>query len=194
MGSHFIHPPDTVINLLLSYAPFTPILLVIANRSKTRIICTLSLLLEQFKLMAKSLQEHLVSTEGLARLAAHAQHLLEFQRTLETILPEALRPHARVASFRLGKIFIHTSNSAVAAKVRQLGPRIASALSSSASKVTEIGVSVQATPPARPKETHQRPALPGNQQKQGLNLLSQNLPPESALKRAIDRLIKVVTE
>lgn len=194
MGSHFIHLSDVVINLLPSYAAFTPILLVIANRSRTRIICILSFLLELFKLMAKSLQEHLVSTEGLARLAAHAQRLLEFQRTLETILPEALRPHARVANFRLGKIFIHTSNSAVAAKVRQLSPRIASALSSSASKVTEIGVSVQASPSTRPKETHQRPALPGNQQKQGLTLLAQNLPPESALKRAIDRLIKVVTE
>lgn len=150
--------------------------------------------LELFKLMAKSLQEHLVSTEGLARLAAHAQRLLEFQRTLETVLPEPLRPHARVANFRLGKIFIHTSNSAVAAKVRQLGPRIASALTSSAAKVTEIGVSVQASPSTRPKETYQRPVLPGNRQKQGLTLLAQNLPPESALKRAIDRLIKAVTE
>jgi len=144
--------------------------------------------------MAKSLQEHLVSTEGLARLAAHAQRLLEFQRTLEATLPEALRPHARVANFRLGKIFIHTSNSAVAAKVRQLGPRIASALSSSTSKVIEIGVSVQVSPSMRPQETHQRPALPGNQQKQGLHLLAQNLPPESALKRAIDRLLQVITE
>lgn len=144
--------------------------------------------------MAKSLQEHLVSTEGLARLAAHAQRLLDFQHTLEAVLPEALRPHARVANFRLGKIFIHTSNSAVAAKVRQLGPRIATALTSSAAKVTEIGVSVQASPATRPQETHQRPALPGNQQKQGLALLAQNLPPESALKCAIDRLIKAVTE
>ncbi|MDO9449925.1 MAG: DciA family protein [Rugosibacter sp.] len=144
--------------------------------------------------MAKSLQEHLVSTEGLARLAAHAHRLLEFQRALETVLPDALRPHARVANFRLGKIFIHTSNSAVAAKVRQLGPRIAAALTSPATKVTEVGVSVQASPAVQPKEIHQRPVLPGYQQKQGLTLLAQNMPPESALKRALERLIKVVTE
>jgi len=145
-------------------------------------------------MMAKSLQEHLVSTDGLARLAAHAQRLLEFQRTLETILPEALCPHARVANFRLGKIFIHTSNSAVAAKIRQLGPRIASALSSSSVKVTEVGVSVQTSPSTRPKAAYQRPALPGDQQKRGLDLLAQNLPPESALKCALDRLIKVIRE
>lgn len=168
--------------------------LVIANRPETRIRCIPFPLLELFKTMAKSLQEHLVSTEGLARLAAHAHRLLVFQRTLETVLPEALRPHARVANFRLGKIFIHTSNSAVAAKVRQLGPRIATALTSSTAQVTEIGVSVQANPATQPKANDQRPVLPGNQQKQRLTLLAQNLPPESALKRAIERLIKVVTE
>ncbi len=144
--------------------------------------------------MAKSLQEHLVSGDGMARLAAHAQRLLQFQRTLEAALPEALRPHARVANFRLGKIFIHTDNSAVAAKIRQLGPRIASALSSPAAQVTEIGVRVQANTFIATQPRPERPALPGVQQKQGLTLLAENLPQESNLRGALERLLRAVKE
>jgi hypothetical protein len=194
MGSRLIHPFDVAINLMLSHAAFTPILYCLCQSIQDKHNMPVFFSSGLFKLMAKSLQEHLVSADGVAQLAAHAQRLLAFQRTLETVLPEALRPHARVANFRLGKIFIHTSNSAVAAKVRQLGPRIASALSSSASKVTEIGVSVQACRSTRPQEPRERPVLPSNQQKQRLALLAQNLPPDSALKRAIDHLLKAVTE
>lgn len=144
--------------------------------------------------MAKSLQEHLTATESLARLAAHAERLMAFQRNLETVLPPALVPHTRVANFKLGKVVIHANNSAVAAKVRQMGPRIAMALSSSSSKVTEIGVSVQPLPAALTTAAYQRPKLPGAQQKLGLRSFAQDLPADSALRRALERLIKTVTE
>jgi len=45
---------------------------------------------------ARSLQEYLASGDGMARLATHAQRLLQFQRLLQAALPEALRPYARV--------------------------------------------------------------------------------------------------
>jgi hypothetical protein len=109
---------------------------------------------------ARSLQEHLNSGDSMARLAAHAQRLLQFQRLLEAALPEALRPHARVANFRLGKLLIHAANGAVAAKVRQLGPSLASELSNKGAKVTQIEVRVQARNPSStsPDGTSARPA------------------------------------
>ncbi len=143
---------------------------------------------------ARSLQEHLTSGDSMARLAAHAQRLLLFQRLLEAALPEALRPHARVANFRLGKIFIHTANGAVAAKIRQLGPRLASELSNKDVKITQIEVRVQAQNPVLHNSKHERPALPGEKQKQGLTALTRNLPNDSPLKGALERLLRSVKE
>ncbi|MCF8197617.1 MAG: DciA family protein [Sulfuritalea sp.] len=143
---------------------------------------------------ARSLQEHLASGDSMARLAAHAQRLLLFQRLLEAALPESLRPHARVANFRLGKIFIHTANGAVAAKIRQLGPRLANELSNKDVKVTQIEVRVQARNPPPPSVPHERPALPGDNQKQGLTTLTQKLPDGSPLKQALERLLHSVKE
>ncbi|MBT9462168.1 MAG: DUF721 domain-containing protein [Rugosibacter sp.] len=144
--------------------------------------------------MAKSLQEHLTATEGLARLAAHAERLMAFDRSLKTVLPATLASHARVANFKLGKLFIHTDNSAVAAKVRQLGPRIALALSASAVKVAEVGVSVHPLPVALTSLAHQRPSMPGNKQTADLTSLAQSLPENSALKRAVERLLHTVNK
>ena len=143
---------------------------------------------------SRSLQEHLVSGDHLARLASHAQRLLQFQRSLEASLPAALAPHVRVANVRLGKLFVHAANGAVAAKVRQLGPRIASELSIKGVKITQIEVRVQAGIQNPPREKHQRPALPGLTQKQGLTALARNLPPDSPLRTALDRLLQSVKE
>ena len=143
---------------------------------------------------ARSLQEFLVSGDSLARLSAQAQRLLQFQRLLEAALPEALRPHARVANFRLGKLFIHAANGAVAAKIRQLGPRLASDLSVQDAKLTQIEVRVQARNPAQRRRPHERPSPPGIRQKQGLTALANRLPGDSPLKDALERLLRSVKE
>lgn len=143
---------------------------------------------------SRSLQEHLASGDSMARLAAHAQRLLQFQRLLETVLPEALRPYARVANFRLGKLFIHAANGAVAAKIRQIGPRLASELSSKDVKVTQIEVKVQARNPLPVSPKHVRPTLPSIKQKQALTKLTQRLPAGSRLQQALERLLRTVKE
>lgn len=130
----------------------------------------------------------------MARLAAHAQRLLQFQRLLEAALPAALRPHARVANFRLGKLLIHAENGAVAAKIRQFGPSLANDLSHKEQKVTQIEVRVQARNPSPPPLPHKRPSLPGSKQKQGLTVLARDLPAESPLKNALERLLRSVKE
>jgi len=143
---------------------------------------------------SRSLQEHLASGDSMARLAAHAQRLLQFQHLLEAALPAGLRPYARVANFRLGKLFIHAANGAVAAKIRQFGPRLASDLSNSGAKVTQIEVKVQARNPSPASPRHERPALPGIKQKQALTILTNQLPSESPLKNALENLLRTVKE
>ena len=141
--------------------------------------------------MAKSLQEHLTSGDGIAHLAAHADRLLQLQAALETALPAALWPYVRVVNFRQGKARIHASSSAVANKIRQLGPRLADALSSPTAQVTQIEVRVQAgQPPLATSPAHARPALPGNVQRQALAALAASLPAESPLKPSLERLLR----
>lgn len=144
--------------------------------------------------MAKSLQEHLASGNSMARLVAHADRLRLLQTRLEATLPAALRPHARVANFRLGKLSIHANNGAIAAKIRQLGPRIASQLSDRATEITQIGVKVQPLASATPPPPHERPSLPGDEQKRGLARLAQSVPRESGLARALERLLHAIKE
>lgn len=143
---------------------------------------------------SRSLQEHLASGDSMARLAAHAQRLLQFQRLLEAALPAALRPYARVANFRLGKLLIHAENGAVAAKIRQFGPSLANDLSHKEAKVTQIEVRVQARNRPSAPVSHGRPALPGLKQKQGLTALARDLPVESPLKGPLERLLRSIKE
>ena len=141
---------------------------------------------------SRSLQEHLASGESMARLAAHARRLLQFQRLLEAALPAALRPYARVANFRLGKLLIHAENGAVAAKIRQFGPSLANDLSNNGPKVTQIEVRVQARNRPSAIVSQERPAPPGSKQKQGLTALARKLPQESPLKGPLERLLRSI--
>lgn len=143
---------------------------------------------------SRSLQEHLASGDSMARLAAHAQRLLQFQRLLEAALPAALRPYARVANFRLGKLLIHAENGAVAAKIRQFGPSLANDLSNKEAKITQIEVRVQARNRPSATASQGRPSLPGLKQKQGLTALAHNLPLESPLKGPLERLLRSIKE
>ena len=143
---------------------------------------------------SRSLQDHLASGDSMARLAAHAQRLLQFQRLLEAALPAALKPYARVANFRLGKLLIHADSGAVAAKIRQFGPRLASDLSSKEAKITQIEVRVQARNRSSALAPMERPSLPGSKQKQGLTALARKLPQESPLKGPLERLLQSIKE
>jgi hypothetical protein len=140
------------------------------------------------------LQKLLSSGDHLARLASHGQRLLQLQHRLEKAIPVALRPHARIANFRLGTLFIYADNSAVAAKIRQLGTRIANELSVSGAQVTQIEVKVQGKIGVFHSPIHERPALPGEKQKQGLTKLATSLPPDAPLRKALAGLVKAVKE
>jgi hypothetical protein len=143
---------------------------------------------------ARSLQEHLLTAEGTARFAAHAQRLLRFQGLLEASLPATLRGHARVANLRQGKLVIHAANSAVAAKLRQLGPRFAEVFLNDGAKLTQIEVKVQARAPAPPKAKRQPIAKPGTKQEQALANLAHGLPEGSAMRDPLLRLLQAIKE
>jgi hypothetical protein len=139
---------------------------------------------------ARSLQDHLSTAEGTAQFAAHAQRLLRLQRLLETALPPTLRSHARVANLRQGKLIIHAANSAVAAKLRQFGPRFAELFYKAGAQISEIDVRVQAKPPAIVRDRPKPIDLPSNARKQALTELADSLPDDSALKLSLRGLLQ----
>lgn len=140
----------------------------------------------------RSLQEHLSTAEGTARFAAHAQRLLRLQHLLESVLPPALRNHARVANLRQGKLVIHAANSAVAAKLRQFGPRFTDAFLKDGAQFTEIDVRVQAKPTTKSRVNAEPIIFPNQERKQALTTLTDELPEGSALKEPLRKLLRTL--
>lgn len=145
-------------------------------------------------MQARSLQDHLATAEDTARFAAHAQRLLRFQKLLETALPPALRPHARVANLRQGKLIIHAANSAVAAKLRQFGPRFTELFLKDGAQLSEIDVKVQARPQVQRAPKPNPIERPSEGRKQALTELTDGLPDDSPMKGPLRGLLKALRE
>lgn len=141
-------------------------------------------------MQARTLDDCLNADESLARLTAHAGHLLKLQRIIDTTIPSALLQACRIANYRLGIVFIHADNGAVAAKLRQLAPSLCEELRSGGRQITEIRVKVQPRecPPPR-INTESVPAL-GLRSKQGLTDLANGLPEDSPLRASLERLLR----
>lgn len=87
-------------------------------------------------------------------MAAHAERLLRLQQVYARIAPEHLARSSQVANYKMGKVVIHAFNGAVAAKLKQLAPRLAVEFCEKACEVTGVTVRVQVAvhhdAPARP--------------------------------------------
>lgn len=139
---------------------------------------------------ARSLDAYLNSAGDLSRLSAHAGRLVKLQRVFEEIAPPYLAASSRVANFKLGKIVIHADNGAVASKLKQMLPSLVDEFSLKGAEVTEIQVKVQPGRAAvQQKRKGQAPAI-ASSAKAGLNRLAGELPADSPLKEALERLVR----
>jgi hypothetical protein len=126
----------------------------------------------------------------MLRLSAQAARLLKLQRLYERAIPAALSRHGRVANMKSGIIVIHAQNGAVAAKIRQLTPRLAEVFRQEGVDLNEIRVRVQPNPVAPVLNNSGVRSSIGIETKQGLTLLAQKLPPDSPLRGALDRFVE----
>lgn len=76
-------------------------------------------------------------------LAQHARRLEDLQHLLFEAVPRALATASRVSNYKAGLLVISADNAAVAAKLRQLAPRLLSHLGKAEIQVTGIRVDVQ---------------------------------------------------
>lgn len=135
---------------------------------------------------ARSLEDCLQADSGLARLAAHARRLARLQQVFLSATP--LARHARIANLRSGRIVIHAHNGAVAAKLRQIEPRLTDVFRSEAAEVTGIDIRVQPSRTLEKRPAGHRPTGIGQKQKRALTLLSESMPADSPLAVALSKL------
>ena len=124
----------------------------------------------------------------LQALSRQARRLAELQQVLFEAVPPTLSKAARVKTLRAGTLVLLADNAAVAAKLRQLAPRLLLHLQIRAVEVTGIRVEVQVkAPPISAGNDVTNRALPTDAVK-NFGRLSDALPP-SPLKSALVRLV-----
>lgn len=131
----------------------------------------------------------LLGTTGeFKALVQKTQHLAEWHERYAGLAPPELARSSRVAGFRSGTLVLRADNAAVAAKLKQLTPRLMTALNQQANEVTSIRVQVQPVQITRRAEKNRRLAgLPPHAVEQFEKLAT--AVPESPLKNALATLV-----
>lgn len=138
----------------------------------------------------RAIEDCLKADAGIARLSAHAARLLRLHRLFEAALPPSLSGAARVANLRLGKVIVHADNGAVAAKLRQITPRLGIVFHKEFAEVTGIQVCVQARSSGYSAALAKHQAFPiGDRNKRALTSAADAMPEGSPIQAALRRLI-----
>lgn len=138
----------------------------------------------------RSLEDCLLADAGMARLSSHASRLARLQAILAANLPANLARGARVANLKAGKLVIHADNGAVAAKLRQMAPRLADLVRFEAAEINGIEIRVQGRGGKPVQSPRKAPAGIGDQAKRGLTSLESRLPAGSRLRLALAKLVE----
>ena len=106
----------------------------------------------------RKLSALIMDTAGLSTLTLATQRIAALQRLYTVCAPPDLTQASRVVNHQDGMLVIAADNSAIAAKLRQLAPRLLKNLQKQSAQVTGIRVQVQVgrihTPPlAHTKKT-----------------------------------------
>lgn len=125
---------------------------------------------------------------NLTALARHARRLSDLQQLLLEATPPALAAATRVTNLKAGTLVVLADSSAVAAKLRQLAPRLLKQVQKQHAEVTGIRVDVQVkTHKIKAEDEVTKHPLPPEAIKD-LGGLAEALPP-SPLKSALVRLL-----
>ena len=121
----------------------------------------------------------------LQALNREIRQILALQSVLAEVLPGNLSTSARVASVRAGELILFADNGAVAAKLRQMAPRILICLRQRGYEITGIHLQVQVRVRYNPLPQKQISLSSGA--RNAIDLLSERLN-ASPLKTALSRL------
>jgi hypothetical protein len=83
------------------------------------------------------------ATEELKALQARVRRLRELQTLFLRSAPRELASWSRVKSCRAGTLFLCADNAAIAAKLKQLAPRLLASIRETEAEITKIHIEVQ---------------------------------------------------
>ena len=92
---------------------------------------------------ARKLGFYINASKRLRSLAAAARRLAQLQQVFLHHAPPALTRSSRVSQLRAGTLFLLAENAAIAAKLKQLAPRLLTTFQNQAVEITSIRVEVQ---------------------------------------------------
>jgi len=128
-------------------------------------------------------------SQELKNLTAAAGRLHKLQKTFMDAAPAELASACRVKNYRAGTLIVAAGNSAVAAKLRQLAPRMLATIRKHEPEATGIRIEVQVSaPPKAAKATAQPTRLPIDSIDEFRRLASSL--DDSPLKSALTNLIR----
>jgi hypothetical protein len=137
--------------------------------------------------MAHQLISLLGGNQELQPLLKKAHEINELQHHFISVAPPNIAQSSQVLGLRLGTLTVAVANSTIAAKLRQLAPELATLLQGRGCEISGIRVKVQVSYiRSQPKPA---PRKLGKMAHSALNELSQNLPGDSTLKRALEKMI-----
>jgi hypothetical protein len=130
-----------------------------------------------------------LASGALASYAEASRHLQEVQRIFLDSAPPPLAQATRVKAVRAGTLHLSADNAAVAAKLRQLAPRLLTAIRGRVPEVNGIRVEVQASaasrePAKKPKKSVLSLETIGNFEKLAAGM------PDTELKGAVAALVR----
>jgi hypothetical protein len=137
---------------------------------------------------ATRLIKYLNDLPGLKGLRTEIQRLEKAQRALNRALPAELTASSRVCRLAHLTLDVVAESGAVAAKLRQLTPRLLMALKKQGVEVTTIRITAQAGRPTAIK-AHREARAVSPEAARSLEELAGSLPP-SPLKTALRRLAR----
>ncbi len=130
----------------------------------------------------------IANSSNLKALTRQAQRLRELEQLLFQATPPALACASRVTNLRSGTLIVAADNAAIAAKLRQLAPRLLLHIGKQEIEVTGIRVEVQVKAhKIKAEDEVTKRSLPPDAI-QEFNRLSDRLPP-SPLKSALTRMV-----
>lgn len=132
---------------------------------------------------AKNLRAYLDSAAGIAGLLPQAERLIELRHIYGKLVPQQLLRSSSIVNYRQQTVVIFAENSAIAAKLRLLTPRLINDFSKFGVEVTGIRLEVQPQQ-SPPKEIISKRAKLSRAGAQSLQALAGQLP-DSKLKRAL---------
>ena len=138
---------------------------------------------------ARKIRELLAGSGELKALSREADHLAGVEQQLFEALPSALAEAARVKSLRAGVLVLSADNAAVAAKLRQLAPRLLLHVRKREPEVSGIRIEVQPAPQQGRRAEIPEKSRPGAAAITNFQSLAEGLR-ESPLKSALERMVR----